>query len=342
MPFIGSLIFALFPCYPVLLASCFIIGLGMAMLQTVINPLTRVAGGEENFAFFSVMGQLVFGFASFVSPFVYSYLVQALSEPGAKSNFFVDFLSEITPAQLPWVSLYWVFTMILVVVLMIVSANRFPKMKLNADEKSGSLVSYKTLLHNRYVYLFFFGILCYTATEQGVANWISKFLEDYHGVDAQTEGAAVVGTFWGLMSVGCLLGLVLLKLFDAKIVLRCAASLSMLLLLCALFGSATVSATCFPLIGFTISVIFSIVMSLGLNSVSKYHGSFAGILCSGIVGGAVGPVVVGALADVFGLRTAMLSMLVTLGYILSISFWAKPLIKNKTVTIKELLRFKAD
>ena len=75
MPLVGSLLFALVPSYPVLLASCFIIGLGMAMLQTVINPLTRVAGGEENFAFFSVMGQLVFGFASFVSPFVYSYLV---------------------------------------------------------------------------------------------------------------------------------------------------------------------------------------------------------------------------------------------------------------------------
>lgn len=58
MPFIGSLIFALMPSYPILLASSFIIGLGMAMLQTVINPLTRVASnGEENFAFFSVMGR---------------------------------------------------------------------------------------------------------------------------------------------------------------------------------------------------------------------------------------------------------------------------------------------
>ena len=91
MPFIGSLLFALIPCYPVLLASCFIIGLGMAMLQTVINPLTRVAGGEENFAFFSVMGQLVFGFASFISPFVYSYLVRELTIPGTDKNFFINF-----------------------------------------------------------------------------------------------------------------------------------------------------------------------------------------------------------------------------------------------------------
>ena len=340
MPFIGSLLFALIPCYPVLLASCFIIGLGMAMLQTVINPLTRVAGGEENFAFFSVMGQLVFGFASFISPFVYSYLVRELTIPGTDKNFFINFLAGITPEQLPWVSLYWVFTMILIVILLIVIGNRFPKMTLKDDEKSGSLTSYKTLLRNKYVYLFFLGIFCYVATEQGIANWISKFLEDYHGIDPQNEGASIVGSFWGLMSLGCVLGLLLLKLFDSKIVLRYAASFSIILLLCALFGSTKISMFCFPLIGFTISVIFSIVMSLGLNSVSKYHGSFAGILCCGIVGGAVGRVIVGFLADIFGLRVAMLAMTITLGYIISISFWAKPLVSNKTVSLKKILHHK--
>ena len=79
LPLLGSLLFALIPTFPVLLVSSFTIGLGMAMLQTTINPLTRVAGGEENFAFFSVLGQLVFSSASFVSPQVYSSLVQKLS-----------------------------------------------------------------------------------------------------------------------------------------------------------------------------------------------------------------------------------------------------------------------
>lgn len=51
IPFIGALLFALVPTYPVLLTSCFIIGLGMAMLQTVLNPLQRAVGGEENYAF---------------------------------------------------------------------------------------------------------------------------------------------------------------------------------------------------------------------------------------------------------------------------------------------------
>jgi fucose permease len=56
-----------------------VIGIGMAMLQVAINPLLRVAGGEDHFAFFSVMAQLVFSGASFLSPSIYSRLVDGLN-----------------------------------------------------------------------------------------------------------------------------------------------------------------------------------------------------------------------------------------------------------------------
>src|SRR5215831_13724651 len=48
---VGSLSFALVPNYQVALVSYFVIGAGMAVLQVAINPLLRVAGGEEHYAF---------------------------------------------------------------------------------------------------------------------------------------------------------------------------------------------------------------------------------------------------------------------------------------------------
>ena len=72
---LGSLSFALFPGYRVAIVSYFTIGVGMAVLQVAINPLLRVAGGEEHYAFNSTLAQLVFGSASFISPRIYSYLV---------------------------------------------------------------------------------------------------------------------------------------------------------------------------------------------------------------------------------------------------------------------------
>ncbi|MPN50650.1 hypothetical protein SDC9_198282 [bioreactor metagenome] len=139
------------------------------------------------------------------------------------------------------------------------------------------------------------------------------------------------------MSVGCLVGLIALRLFDSQQVLRVAAILSILLLLISLTGSTAIATITFPALGFTISVMFSIIMSLGLNSVSMHHGSFAGILCTGIVGGAIGPLIIGSLADIIGLKAALFTLLIPLSYILSLSFWAKPLIKNKTVKLRDFL-----
>ena len=80
------------------------------------------------------------------------------------------------------------------------------------------------------------------------------------------------------------------------------------------------------------------IFSLALNSVAEHHGSFSGILCTGIVGGAVVSALVGWLGDQVGLRTGMTLLFVTLAYILSIGLWARPLIDNATVTPRELLR----
>jgi len=108
--------------------------------------------------------------------------------------------------------------------------------------------------------------------------------------------------------------------------------------LLALFGSTSISIIAFPTTGFCISVMYSIVFSLALNSVSMNHGSFAGILCSGIVGGAGGPIIVSAIADITNLRVGMLFILIFIFYITSIGVWARPLIDNKTVRLKELFK----
>jgi MFS transporter, FHS family, L-fucose permease len=44
---LGCLAIALYPVYSMVIAGLFVIGLGMAMLQVVINPLTRATGGAR-------------------------------------------------------------------------------------------------------------------------------------------------------------------------------------------------------------------------------------------------------------------------------------------------------
>jgi fucose permease len=187
------------------------------------------------------------------------------------------------------------------------------------------------LLSNRYVYLFFIGIFAYVGTEQGIANWTSKFLQTYHNIDPATTGATVISYFWGLLTIGCLLGLLLLKLLDSRTVLISFTTGAIIALALALFGPAQVALVAFPLTGFFASVMWSVIVSLALNSVGHHHGTFSGILCTGIAGGAVVPLIIGGLGEWLGLQYAMLFLFITLGYILSIGFWAKPLVTNATI-----------
>ena len=337
MAFAGALIFAVYPYFNVFVVSLFTIGTGMAVLQVVINPLLRVSGGTEHYAFNSVLAQLIFGAASFISPLMYSYLVTNIDK-GNTGKPFIGLMSDLVANSFSWVSVYWVFALMSILMILVIVFVKFPKVELQEDEKVGSKESYAELFRNKYVILYFFGIFAYVGTEQGISYWMSKFLSNYHGFDPNTTGADAVAYFWGLMTIGGILGLVLLKLLDSKLVMRWFTILAMISLAFGLFGNDQIALWAFPVSGFFLSVMYPVIISLGLNSVKKHHGSFAGILMTGIAGGAVVQILIGGISDLSSLKTGMMFLFITLGYILSISFWARPIINNKTVKIKEIFK----
>ena len=307
---LGSLLIVLSPHYLTALLSLFMIGSGMAMLQVVINPLLRTAGGEENYANYSVWAQLIFGFASFLSPLVYQFFIGI---------------------HLPWLSLYILFIGISAIMMLITLSTHFPQVKLSDEEKPGALAIHLELFKNKQVILYFIAMLCYVGTEQGIATWISQFLQTYHGLNPQTDGANTIAYYWGLMTAGGVLGIVLLKLLDSRIILVAFTFLAMIYLAFGLYGNADAALIAFPLVGFFASVMYPIIFSLALNSVTEHHGSFAGIIVTGIVGGAIFPFIVGGIGDIFGLKTGMSILFLSMGYIFSIGFWAKPLVSNKRI-----------
>ena len=307
----------------------------MATLQVAINPLLRVSGGEENYAFNSTLAQLVFGSASFISPRIYSYLVLNLKEPGAGQNALLQALRRVTPVQLPWASIYWIFAVSTLWMVALLLFSKFPHVQQTADERPGSWEMYRSLARRRMVWLYFAAMFAYVGCEQGTADWISNFLYQYHGFDPHTTGANAVSWFWGLLTAGCLVGMLLLKIFDSRRVLIGASVGALCCLSAALYGPANISVIAFPAIGLFASVMWPIVVSLALNSVAEYHGSFSGILSTAIIGGAVVPLIIGRIGDYAGLRSGVAFLYVTFGFVLSIGFWAKPLITNATISIKK-------
>lgn len=332
----GSLSFAFRPSYEVAVVSLFVMGSAMAILQTAINPLLRIAGGEEHFAFNAAFSQLVFGSASFLSPYMYSYLVLNLGKENNGRSPLLTVLAKLTPADLPWASMYWIFALFTLAMVALLSFSRFPRVELTMDEQVGSLKTYGSLFRSPAVWAFFFCMFAYVGSEQGTANWISEFLLKYHGYDPHTTGAMAVSWFWGLLTAGCFIGMLLLKIFDSRYVLIGTCMGALLCLTAALFGSANVSLIAFPALGLFASVMWPILISLALNSVPEHHGSFAGILSTAIMGGAIVPVIIGRIGDHFGLRAGLAFLYVTIGCVLSVGFWAKPLITNATVNFRKV------
>ncbi|MEZ0312977.1 MAG: MFS transporter, partial [Myxococcota bacterium] len=271
----GALLVCFVPIYRTAIVAVFLTGVGMAGLQVTLSPLLRAVGGEARFAFNSVLGQLVFGSASFISPLVYSHMVTRLA--------------------LPWVSIYWLFAAVAVLMIGLLAVVRFPHVE-RGDGVGGTAV-HVSLLRRPLVWLYFVGIFSYVGLEQGLANWMSQYLASAHGLDPQVAGARAVAGFWGAMTAGCLVGLVLLKLFDSRKVLIGFGALALVTVTLALFGTTSIAVFAFPACGFALSVMWSVVFSLALNSVADHHGTFAGILCTGIVGGALLPLAVGRLGD---------------------------------------------
>src|SRR3984957_5108277 len=332
---LGAFAIAASPSFAMAIPAFFLMGVGFAMLQVVTIPLLRVAGGGENMAFFGNMSQLIFALGSALSPQVYVYLVNGLKSPAASQNILISTLARVAPAGLLWVSLYWVITVVLLAMVLVIALVRWPRLELTENEKIGSFATIVQLFKSKTVWLYFIGVICYVGTEQGVATKIKGFLVNCHNVDPDLADKVAVSGFWGAMAVGCAVGMGLMKLFDSRKVLMVFSAGGALTLLFALFiPNANAAMFALPMLGFWCSVGCPIVFALALNSLEKYHGALTGILCTGIVGGGFLPPIIGRIADYFGpqgLRYGMLAILATWGYLFSMGLWARPLINNATI-----------
>ena len=122
----GAFLFANTGTYLFYLVSLFLIGTGMAMLQVAINPLLRTIGGEKEFAFNSVLAQMFFGLASFISPLVYSYIINNVNDQAESGNLIINLLNTLKIPEMEWISLYWIFAIISFIMVVIISLIKLP------------------------------------------------------------------------------------------------------------------------------------------------------------------------------------------------------------------------
>lgn len=323
----GIFMFVFFLKYQTSVISLFMMGCSVAIIQVTSVPLLRNACGAENLAFHSTLNQLMYGLGAFLSPVIYSWLT--LNMINQESFFPINILLRIVPKGFEWTASYWLFVLLLISLMVVLM--RFPKHKKEISSTQTRKDVYKELFQNKYVFFYFIALVAYASCEQGIAAWMSKYFQDYHGINPQLEGATILSLYWLLLTVGCFGGMLLLKFFESRKVLAGLTVCAIISLFLALHGGTNVSKIAFPMVAAFESVMWPVILSLAINSVKKHHEVLSGFMFTASVGGALGPVIVGSMGDLFGLGTSLHYLFLPLLVVLSVAFWAKPLVLNKTI-----------
>jgi len=69
--------------------------------------------------------------------------------------------------------------------VVLLGLSKFPAVRYTAEETVGSWEMYLGLARKKVVWMYFISMFAYVGCEQGTADWISKFLSQYHGFDPQ-------------------------------------------------------------------------------------------------------------------------------------------------------------
>ena len=319
---LGLLLFAFFPRYSVILVSLFIAGCGLSAAQVPLFPMLRIACGADRLPFFTAMTSVSYGLGSIVSPMLYSKLIAQLGSTEEKA-LPIQILQKAVGQSYPWVSVYWIFAVVAIVTLVGLAVVRLPELTLTDEERTGGIAACLSILKNRAVIFYALGVFAYVACEQVNSNWLTQFLKEYHGIAPEGLGATVLSWYWALLTVGCLVGMALMKVIDTRTMLFAWAILAALAFTAALFGDRRMAIVAFPVAGLFISVLWPLIVALALNSIPHHQGALMGVLMSSTIGGAIGPLAAGKLADLVDLRTGMTVAYPAFFFMAYLAIWSR-------------------
>jgi FHS family L-fucose permease-like MFS transporter len=148
-------------------------------------------------------------------------------------------------------------------------------------------------------------IFTYVGAEVAIGSFlINYFNQPEIGNLPEVEGAKLVAYYWGGAMVGRFIGSAILQKVKTGTVLGIAAFCACTLVLVSMLTTGHIAMWSIILVGFFNSIMFPSIFTLGIAKLGPRTGDGSGLLIMAIVGGAIIPVVQGAIADRFGVHHA--------------------------------------
>ncbi len=322
---VGALLFvpaARLVSFPLFLTAVFIVGAGVTALQTAANPYVTILGPEHSAPFRLTLAQAFNSIGGTIAPLV-------------AGSFILKDLGENAPQAVVAGTVRGPYLAIaggLFILGLALAFIHLPAIGMTRDfrpaQEGGPALDH-SIWSYRHTVLGAVGIFLYVGTEVGLASiGVNYFLQQgvsvaaTHSVLASWGGfgkgvttlfglsdrvgiaSALVSLYWFGALVGRLLGSWMLTKVKAGGLLGAFGILATLMLLLSMLSSGQIAIWSLVLCGFFNSIMFPNIFALGIAGLGPLTSKGSGLIMTAVVGGAVIPLLLGVLADHFGIQHA--------------------------------------
>lgn len=325
---VGTLIFipaAYSRAYWMFLSGLFVMGAGLALLQTASNPYITIIGPRESAAKrISIMG-ICNKLAGAIAPLILAYYILQ------DGDSFVQSLSTMDSAakELALNSLshrvigpYLVMTAILVLLGIFVRYAPLPEIDMEQDsDSSNDQINAKTSIFQfPQLILGAIALFFYVGAEVVAGDTIIRYGIS-QGIEISTAKAFTSYTLV-TMIMGYLLGIVLIpKYISQRFALQASAVLGILFTFGVIFTDSSMSILFLALMGLANALVWPAIWPLAIHDLGKFIKTGSAILIMAIAGGAILPLVWGKLSDVYNPQIAYIILIPSYIIILYYSIW---------------------
>ncbi len=295
--------------YPLFLLALFVLASGFTLLQVAVNPFASLLGPKETASARLTLTQAFNSLGTFIAPRLGGALILGTAATAAIVTPELRAIAEAKSVQVP----YLIFAAILFVLALVIGLISLPMVHIkNSDDQAGFRGAWN-IGGLRYGVI---GIFCYVGAEVAIGSLLINFMAlPQIGAIPETEGAKFVAYYWGGAMVGRFVGSALLARTKPGMLLSVYAGLAGVLCLIGVATTSNIAMSALIAIGFCNSIMFPNIFTLAIRDTKHHTGHATSLLTMGIVGGAIVPLLQGALADRVGLQLSFVLPIFCYGYI---------------------------
>ncbi len=272
------------------------LGIGNTMLQVALNPLVTNVVSAEKLTGTITLGQFIKAMSSFLGPILAAMF--AGSVWGWKAIFPV--YAAVTVLAMAWLAVS-------------------PIQEQLIEKSEITFARTFSLLRDKYIVLFFIGILVLVGVDVGMGVTFPKLLQERCSLPLEKAGMGN-SVYFLARTVGAFLGGVVLMRFSASKFFTASSCLALVSLVGLVFSrNLTMILFFVALFGLGYANLFSIIFSLSMQKMPQKTNEVSALLIVGVSGGAVLPPLLGVITDTFGTQgSALITLAIVWVYMVAL------------------------